>query len=540
MADRGVCRSGCQGYLYDPRRSGAAAPSPAGACERRRTRFAVLRPRPHHRETRGPGRDLRAARRSVASALGRIAAKLAPLIAAAALVAPSASAAAGGSRAAGASAAGAGHPGRRARNARRHAVPAHVPTWSFVDGCNAGGGAPAGTVRAWVSYAETNCGSQSRPALRACHTAGRRYCEVIQYLDTDWNFTTEATRLAGAASYAWWIHEPAPNRGVRVFSDTFGGGYLVNQTNPSVRSFFRSYAQAHFDADDGLLMDWQSPSLSQELYYSTCGCATTAEIRTDAALRAGHRQMSAAITHADGNPFIQVDNTLPPNPFLPQGLGMLDRRIGVDAWMIEGEPFNYGTLDPFYSTLLDQLAYIATRTRGFAVPMSRAEAGSAYLARARRIQEATIMLAFSPGHLVDWAALGQGSADLEVWPEEALYPTHPVQTMARPGGRGCLAGTGALCSRGGHNSLEVAPGVYRREFRACYDRGRAIGPCAALVNTSARAVTVRGRWLRLRLRHEVAFAGGDVQSGGALVLAGPRFRPSATRVPADDALLLSR
>ena len=361
----------------------------------------------------------------------------------------------------------------------------------------------------------------------------------MQYLDTDWNFAVEATRLAGAASSVWWVHEPAPNQGIRIFSNTFGGGYLVNQINPTVKSFFSSYARRHFDGDDGLMMDWQSPSLSQELYYSTCGCTTTTEIRTDRALRAGHQAMSAALTHVDGRPFIQVDNTLPPNPFLPQGLGMLNSRIGVDAWVIEGEPFDYGTLDPSYSTLLDQIAYIATRTRGFAIPMSRAEAGAAYQPRARRIQEATMLLGFSPGHLVDWAALEEGSADLAVWPEEGIYPTGPVESMRRPGGSGCLAGTGVVCSHGGHTSLQVAPGVYRREFRACYDRGVRFGACAAIVNTTARAVTVRARWLRLRYRHQIGFIGGDVQSGGKLTPAGARVGAGSAVIPADDAILLA-
>ena len=49
---------------------------------------------------------------------------------------------------------------------------------------------------------------------------------------------------------------------------------------------------------------------------------------------------------------------------------------------------------------------------------------------------------------------------------------------------GCLQGTGAYCASGGHNDIQVAPGVYRREFKQCYNRGVLIGQCAAIVNTT--------------------------------------------------------
>jgi hypothetical protein len=361
----------------------------------------------------------------------------------------------------------------------------------------------------------------------------------MQYYDTDWDFVGQTASIP-QTSPAWWLHEPSSRGSLRVYSGTFGGGYAVNQANPDVQAFFRAYALRHYSADDGLLMDWQSPSLAQELYYSTCGCTTTSEIRSNADLRAAHTKMSAALTRGNGTPFIQVDNSLPPNPYLPQGLDMLNPSIGVDGWAVEGEPEDHGTLDPFYSTLLDQISYVATRTAGFVVPMSRAPAGAWYVGQSRRVQEATMLLGYRPGHLVDWADLELGSPDLAIWPEEGIYPSHPVESMRAPGGRGCLAGTGAVCSVGGHNDLLVAGGVYRREFRACYLRGRRFGSCAAIVNTTGSAVRIRRSWLGLRsYRHIIKFVGGDVQSGGRVELRARRFRIGRTTVRPHDSLLLA-
>jgi hypothetical protein len=433
-------------------------------------------------------------------------------------------------------------PHRRRTAAAPRSVRAHIETWAFDDGCNGGDGASAALVRPWVTFAESNCGVNAGKARADCHAGGRVYCDVMQYLDTAWDLSQEASvPMASAASDNWWLHETSPHNGVPIYSTTFGGGYLMNQAMPSVRAYFRSFVRSHFDADDGLLMDWQAASLTQELYFSTCACATTSEIRSSAALRRAHGWMSAALTHRNGTPFMQIDNSLPVNPYLPQGMGMLNRSTGVDGWGAEGEPENYGALDPYYSTLLDQIAYIETRTHGAVVMLSRGDHGAAYEQQSRRVQEATMLLGFSQGHLVDWADLEQGNGDLAVWPEEGIYPTRPAQSMRAPRGRGCLKGTGVACSRGGHNNVQVAPGVYRRVFRNCYVRRVAFGRCAAIVNTTAGWVAVKRAWLgHYSFRHQITFNGGDVQSGGTIDLTGARFRAGSTFVAPDDAMLLSR
>ena len=421
-----------------------------------------------------------------------------------------------------------------------NATPSHIGTWAIDDGCAGGSGANAALVRSWLTVAESNCGPHAHKANRDCQTKRVLYCSVVQYLDTDWIYGDALLPLPRKTPNGWWLHSPTQHQD-RIFGNQEGGGHLLNQTVPAVRTWFRNYVRQYFNPDEGLVMDDQSPSLSEELYYSTCGCKKTFEITSDAVLRDAHDAMSAYLTHRGGSQFFQVDNTLAPNPFLPQGLNMLDHTAGVQGLIAEGEPEQYGgVMDPYYSTLLDQIAHVENQTSAFVVPMSHGFAKAPTLVRSRRVQEATVLLTFAPNRIVDWADLEVGSGDLSVWPEEGIYPSRPLQSMRAPGGSGCLAGTGVVCSTGGHNDLQVATGVYRREFASCALRSVGFGPCAAVVNSTAAPVTVSARWLRQSYGHVIAMVGGDVQSGGRLSLNGARFKAGSTAIPAHDALLLSR
>jgi hypothetical protein len=420
-------------------------------------------------------------------------------------------------------------------------VAAHTETWAYDDCGNGGVGASAGLVRSWVSFAEANCGLRGDvKALGDCHSGGQVYCDVIQYLDTNWvylNGSPTWPSFSQAAGESWFQH--VPGTGARIGTGSYGGGYLINQDDPSAQAFFQNYVRSNYPGEDGLMMDDQAASLNSILYYSTCGCSQSAEVPSSAALQAAHASMSAAMTRGDGSSYLQIDNALPPNPYLPQGLGMLSQSADVHGLISEGSPMFDGHLTGFYSTLLDQIAYVAQQTSSFVVPLSYGQAGASYQAQSRRVQEATILLGYSPGHLVDWADLEQGSHALAVWPEEGIYPTQPVQSMSVPGGAGCLAGTGVVCSTGGHTDLLVAPGVYRREFGACYDQGTAIGACATIVNTTASPVLVPSASLTGTYGHQVTLTGGDVQSGGTINTTGVPFTPGASTIAPHDATILT-
>jgi hypothetical protein len=118
-------------------------------------------------------------------------------------------------------------------------------------------------------------------------------------------------------------------------------------------------------------------------------------------------------------------------------------------------------------------------------------------------------------------------------------PIDPVQSMNAPSGTGCLTGSGSNCSGGGHNDLQVATGVYRREFGNCYVHLRSIGPCAAIVNSTGLSVTVKRSWLTRSYDHQITMDGGDVQSGGTIDPSGASFALGSSAVAADDAVLLA-
>ena len=195
-----------------------------------------------------------------------------------------------------------------------------------------------------------------------------------------------------------------------------------------------------------------------------------------------------------------------------------------------------GTLTSYYSSLLDEMAKVDGTTQDFIVLLSYDSSAGV---QGRLVQAATELLGYAGSHIVSWSDLEDSGANLAVWPEEGIVPTAPIQSMTAPTGVGCLAGQGVTCSNGGHNNLQVAPGVYRREFGDCYDQGSSIGPCAALVNTTGTPVTIQTSWLSQSYGHELTLSGGDVQSGGAVNPNGAGFTAGATQLAADSAAVIT-
>jgi len=415
-------------------------------------------------------------------------------------------------------------------------TPTHIATWSTDDGCNDGAGASAALVREWVTYAASRCGPNATKALNNCHANGLTYCTAVAYLDPEKVYSVGSVPIAASAQENWWLHEPGyTDSAHRIWFSAYGGGNVLNEDNPAVDSWFHSYVAQSYNSYDALLVDETVGSMSQELYPS--GFDSTEEIPTDVALQASHEQMAAALTHQNGTPFLQIDNSLTANDNLATALPMLNNPSSVVGVITEDAPEYDGTLTLYFSTLLDEMAYVDHTADDFVVLLSYDASGSL---TARRVQAATVMLGYSPGHTVSWSDLDTSSTDLEIWPEEGILPTDPLQSMTEPGGADCLAGKGVVCPTGGHSGLEVAPGVYRREFGTCYDRGMAFGSCAAIVNTNSVPVRIQKSWLSRRYGHEVTMAGGDVQSGGTINLSGAPMIAGRTMIAADDAALLSR
>jgi hypothetical protein len=430
------------------------------------------------------------------------------------------------------------------------AVPAHTETWAYDDSmsprqCNGGYGASAKLVRRWLTYAETNCGSGADKAIRDCHARGVRYCLAVQYLDAGRAWPSNPIRHAPSRE-AWWLHQAGHDDAAHRLTETVRHGetaYWVNQKSSQVQFWLRTYARRHFDRWDALMMDDTSACKRTQFYGS--GYRSSEEIRTDAAVRAEHAGLARALTHSNRRPFIQIDNGVQPNPHVCSGLPLLNRPANVGGVIAEGAPWDHG-FSAYYSDLLDVISAVDATRNDFIVLLSYAERGGY---QARRVQEATVLLGYVPGHVVSWADLESDSPHLAVWPEEGIYPTLPLQSMTKPGGSGCFRGGGKECASGGHNDLLVASGkssndagagVYRREFAMCYDRSVPVGPCAAIVNDTSHRVVVRSSWLNQSYTHRITFVGGDVQSGGKINFTGASFIAGRTTVAPGDAILIAR
>ena len=83
---------------------------------------------------------------------------------------------------------------------------------------------------------------------------------------------------------------------------------------------------------------------------------------------------ASELTHADGTPFLQIDNTLNPNPHLPQGLELIHNPESVLGLVAEGYPVSDGVVTTYYPNLLDSIAAAAARD-GFLVLLSHDTGG---------------------------------------------------------------------------------------------------------------------------------------------------------------------
>jgi hypothetical protein len=390
-------------------------------------------------------------------------------------------------------------------------------------------------VRQWVSYAESNCGPAATKVLGDCHVSGVAYCTALAYLNPN-KIYPDSVPIAASAQESWWLHQPGYSDSAhRLYVPDYGGGYFLNQTSSGVRQWYANYAGTKLNGYDGLMMDDTGGGMSAEFWGT--GFSSSQEITSNSALLAAHQQMAQSVTHADGTPFLQIDNGISVNPYLPTTFPLLDHPSTVTGLVTEGAPMSNGTQVSFYPSLLDEMAYVDHTPDDFMVLLSYDPSGSL---QARRMQAASVLLGYSPGHTVSWSDLETNSGNLAIWPEEGLVPTAPVQSMAQPAGNGCLDGSGNYCTTGGHNDLQVTPGIYRREFTTCYNQATAIGPCAVIVNTTASPATISGSWLSGTYHHQITLQGGDVQTGGTINPTGAGFTAGATTVAAHDAALLAQ
>jgi len=427
-------------------------------------------------------------------------------------------------------------------------APYHIATWAFDEYWAPGATATAAQVQKYISYAEGGLGNSK--ALTDC--SGSTGCQSVFYVDPNFVYASTACAsqatldVLAAAPETWYVHEAgyrdAAHRVHGDYSKTCNGSSvtvpvdLLNDSSTAVQAYFRSFLRANADGWDDYFMDDTSGQVLTQMYGPGGGfcvdnppnhyCTTSEELPSDATIVYDHAAFATAMTHTSGSAMNFFYNGLTFSAGAPSDLGVLSGSKHFVGVVCEDCIVNSGTFRPtMYNQVLTSMADIDAMSGAQFVELNHGSspAGSAAQISQRLVTTAIAWLGYSPGHTVVFADLEDNTENLAAWPEENIVPASPLQTMS-----------------GSTAAIEVASGVYRREFSSCTNEGVAIGPCAAIVNATGSAVKILSSWLHQSYGHVVTLSGGDVTQGGEVLLTSTTFSPNVTTVPADQGLLISR
>jgi hypothetical protein len=330
--------------------------------------------------------------------------------------------------------------------------PAHVKNFTFWKQSGIATTVPAAWMAAHVTFVETGRASDARD-FRA---SGGQYSMV--YTDPNYYFVSAAYRSHGDFPESAFGHDAT---GARI-SRPQGDGveyYLV--PNAQTRDAYRRVTLA--DADDAYdyaFADGVSDSLHTSLYRMS---APPVEIHSDAEYIAGMKAVLAASArpmiingYDNGEPLGMATYVTSPNIAGVYGEACLATDRGAktgDRWIREADAL-------LFTTAHQRFAFCGGHGN-----TQNNQAGRLYWL-------ASWWLTFDPDYSVA-VEVFESPGDVYVFPESQLVPTSPIQNAASD-----------------INALRTSGGAYVREFRQCYETGRPIGPCAALVNPSATPVTL--------------------------------------------------
>ena len=360
-------------------------------------------------------------------------------------------------------------------------VPLHEKTWYYygLNGTNAS--IPANWMAAHADFVEDD-GNTAQHAM-AFKAAGGTY--AVAYTDpayVPYCAAPFAPPNAGACrgqvgalvtSESAWFHGADGTRVRRFMNDYFQYQEALNPASQAARDAWRQataniVASApkldYFFADDsgGIFIGDNGNQMWGWMYGFN---AEAVEITTDAAFLAAEKPYLAAAARP------VIINGIDPRTELPSYNGTL-----LDAPNVAGQNFegcfsdgnNVGAdaRNKWQHSANGLLAAIAHRTN--AVCMLRADATPA-----NRIYDlASWWMTYSESYSVA-APMNAAPDGFTVLPEFEIVPRQPRATA--------ISDIGVL---------RTAGGAYVREFGACYQAGAPIGPCAAVVNTTAAPVAL--------------------------------------------------
>lgn len=416
----------------------------------------------------------------------------------------------------------------------------HIATVANDDYRGGGAYASAAQVNALVSYAATG-----GKGLVDCHST-LLGCKAIYYMrpfalraatPASCLIHPDAGILSGAQE-SWFVHNTGyTDAAHRVYGYDRWGCKLfgMNPNSTGLQAAWNKHLQSNANAYDLFFVDMSPMDLKNATWYSSGGgctpwphvCLSTQELPSDLAVTSAHVNFVNALRYTNGNPMYFLYQQAYPAwslSFDMFAINSTGRYFGVSC---EGCLADVPPAPPVspanYAPFLDEMAAV-NKTGGEFLIISKGEypAGSANQILQRSVTVGVAWLAYSEGHTMVQPDLERNTLNLAVWPEDMIYPASPLETMVS-----------------GSVDLEVAPGVYRREFQHCYQNSQTFGSCAAIVNANGYAVAIQPAWLRLTYHHVVVLTGGDVLSGGKANLAGSSFIAGITLVPAGGATLLA-
>jgi hypothetical protein len=426
-------------------------------------------------------------------------------------------------------------------------IPTHIPTWAYDEYFTEGADTPPDQVRRYLTYAEGGLGNLK--AQKDC--AGSDSCYTVFYFNPHLIYASSVcpnrayAGFIAAASENWYVHlsgyTDAAHRVRGTYTIHCKSGtdnepvYVANDANPAVQAYFASYLQRNADEWNYYFMDDTGATVFNQTYgpgggfckgvTATGYCQTTQEFTSDEAVVQGHGALANALNHTNGSPmkFFYNGVSFQGDTAHIEVLGASNRFVGA---VCEGCVLAAGKLRPtMYRKVLTAMARVDRLPGAQFVELSTSDAapGSSDEIGQRLTITSVAWLGFSDGHTIVWPNLEYNTKNLAVWPEDQIYPSRPLESMS-----------------GSADDIAIAPGVWRREFAACYNNGSAIGPCAAILNANATPVVVRAAWLRQSYGHSVQLNGGDTPSGGTVSLSSTSFSPNQTSVPPGQGVLLVR
>jgi hypothetical protein len=430
-------------------------------------------------------------------------------------------------------------------------VPLHIPTWAYDEYWAEGANASSADVGKYVTYAEGGLGNGKAPS--DCFGSPKE-CYSVWYLNPHLIYDSPACpqaadqKFLSAASENWFVHEQGYNdsshRVEGTYPQTCQGQrinipvYVANFSNPAVIRFYANYLQRNADQWDYYFLDDSKPSVVDQMYGPSGGmcrgqstannwCNTTQEFETDQAVMQAHSTFVSALNHRNGTPMLfflngmRFSGTDKSNDYTM--LEESNRFLGASCenCAISGGTFRTN----MYRPVLDAMAQIdgLTGKSFLLLDTGSSPPGSSDQIEQRLVTTAIVWLGYRDGHTVVWPNLEDNTKGLAVWPEDEIYPSEPLESMAHSA-----------------SDIEVAPGIWRREFARCYNARRPIGPCAAVLNSNASPVVIQRNWLRESYGHTIQLDGGDILSGGSISMSTALFTPNVTSVPGGRAVLLAR